>query len=639
MNNTVSVDENRLPHQLPQGTQLKGRYQLEWVLGQGGFGITYLGWDLWKRVRVAIKEYYPKAYVYRNCQESTELACITDAYGQAFHDGMDRFLREAEALRKLHGIPGIVSIWDFFQENNTAYIVMDYVEGINLKDYVERSGGKLTPQETFAILVPVMDALREVHNAKLVHRDIAPDNIMLNPEKGPVLLDFGAVRTVQNPQVDRDLSQSTEAIVKHGFAPIEQYHARGSLGPWTDIYALCATAWYCMTGLVPEPVPSRMAEGTDPDWDSIPGLERHQAAALRKGMSVRTSERFADVEGLSDALFSPEEDPKIPKWLIGSVILAAVVLAALIGMLIGTRKVDEKSTVTTVDTAEKIAAVTAPNPSAVPKTEETSEPGIEPSIPSVTESVDVWKNNILKLHPLKTMGINPETVISVTFLDSLDKAPAKPYELGADGRVVGWVEWVDSQTHVYFAAEGGINAQDCCMELFDGCTYLERINFGDAFHTDYAQNMNSMFAGCASLEYLDVGTFRTSNVTSMIAMFDGCGALDELCVQNFDTSRVTSMFKMFSRCTGLRELDLSNFDTSGVTDMGCMFSGCYNMEWVDVSSFDVRNVKSMGQMFAWCHELQELDFSGWDVSSVTGYVRFMEDGKTINGRPWQEFFQ
>lgn len=637
MNETVSVDRYWLPHQLPQGTQLKGRYQLERVLGQGGFGITYLGWDLWKRVRVAIKEYYPKAYAYRNCPDSLDLICISQAHARAFEEGMNRFLREAQALQKLSGIAGVVAIFDFFQENNTAYIVMDYVEGVNLKDHVERSGGKLSPHETLTILGQVMEALRAVHNANLVHRDIAPDNIMLHPDKGPVLLDFGAARTVLDPQVNKDLSHSTEAIVKHGFAPIEQYHTRGTLGPWTDIYALCATAWYCMTGLVPEPVPSRMAEGSDPDWESIPGLEGHQIAALKKGMSVRTADRFADVNDLYYALFNKPQEDKLPRWLIGSVIAAAAVLAILIAVLLGKQQNTPPRPGTTETAIPATQTIIPTTVSPAEPTETITEPAPEP-VPEVDP--DAWMDNVMMYDPLYVFSRDKEDIGAVIFLDSAEDVPSDAVNLGVDGgdRVRGWMRYEDGINVVRIAAEGGINAKDSCCGLFDNCINLRWIDFGTAFHTEQATNMDYMFATCASLERLDVSSFDTSNVTTMRSMFFRCHALTELDVSNFDTSNVTVMYKMFSSCVGLRELDLRSFDTSSVENMGCMFSGCNNIVRINVSGFDVSNVYNMEQMFRWCEKLEEPDLSGWDVSSVTRYSGFMDSGRTINGRPWQQFF-
>jgi len=291
------------PHQLPVGTMLRNRYQLGKVLGQGGFGITYVGWDTLMETVVAVKEFYPTGVVNRRSEVSTHVECLTEKMDRHYQMSKERFLREAKALVKFRSIPEVVDLLDFVEENNTAYIVMEYVRGVDLAKYIQHKGGRLTVDETFRILKPVMEALAAVHKGDIVHRDISPDNIILDPMGGAKLLDFGAVRTVEDPDLEKGLAKSTEAILKHGFAPIEQYNTRGSLGPWTDEYAMCATIWYCLTGTIPEEASIRVSEGIDPDWRSIPGLTQQQCAALEKGISVRAKDRFPSMDALLEALF------------------------------------------------------------------------------------------------------------------------------------------------------------------------------------------------------------------------------------------------------------------------------------------------------------------------------------------------
>jgi len=299
------ADKQNLEHQLPVGSVLQERYQIGKVLGQGGFGITYLAWDLVSQSPVAIKEFFPKGVVIRDSTTSAEVRCGTRNMVPHYEYSKDRFLREANVLARFKDNPVIVGIKGFAEENNTAYIVMEYVKGVDLAKYIQRKGGKLTADETFRILKPIMTALAEIHKAGIIHRDISPDNIILDPMGGAKLLDFGAVRSVENPHVEKALTKSTEAILKHGFAPMEQYNTRGSLGPWTDEYAMCATIWYCLTGNIPEEATIRMTEGIDWDWSSIPELTSRQQMVLEKGSACRSKDRFPDMDTFIDELFSP----------------------------------------------------------------------------------------------------------------------------------------------------------------------------------------------------------------------------------------------------------------------------------------------------------------------------------------------
>jgi len=398
-------------HQLSVGTLLRKRYQIGKVLGQGGFGITYLGWDTLLLQTVAIKEFYPNGSVFRRAAVSTQVQCSTDAMIPHYEYTRERFLREAQALVRFREIPEVVDILDFIEENNTAYIVMEYVRGVDLAKYIQRKGGRLSVDETFRILKPVMEALAKVHKGGIVHRDISPDNIILDPMGGAKLLDFGAVRVVEDPDVDKGLSKSTEAILKQGFAPIEQYNTRGSLGPWTDEYAMCATVWYCLTGRIPEEASIRMGEGIDPDWTSIPDLPEHQQKALEKGISCRAKDRYPSMDQLLADLFPVEETPtaqppvreiqepekkpaqkpsknpadlaKLRRNMKIAMIAAAVAAVVLIILLLPKKPIDRVSLLNEPQETDPVQEIQQPehtDPVTVP-TIETTEPTTEPLSP------------------------------------------------------------------------------------------------------------------------------------------------------------------------------------------------------------------------------------------------------------------
>ena len=281
------------PHRLMPHTVLAGRYIVGAAKGEGGFGITYVGKDTRLDRTVAIKEYYPTGLVNRNSTVSPMVTQTEDEHGRdAFEKGRDRFLTEAKTLAKFSGEPGIVHILDFFVENNTAYIVMEYLDGMSLSNKLKASG-TMTPDEALTALMPVMISLEKVHKQGLIHRDISPSNIMIL-ENTVKLIDFGAARHASG-----DGNRSISLMLKPGYAPEEQYRSKGVQGPWTDVYALCATIYKCITGVTPDEAndrlhkdelktPSELGVSVDPRFES----------ALMKGMSVLAENRYQSIEEL-----------------------------------------------------------------------------------------------------------------------------------------------------------------------------------------------------------------------------------------------------------------------------------------------------------------------------------------------------
>lgn len=702
------------PHQLPAGTMLRGQYLVGKVLGQGGFGITYIGWDSYLDIVVAIKEFYPAAAVNRDVTLSHSVHVNTRNAEHLYINSRERFLREAKILAKLRNIPEIVGIHNFFPENNTAYIVMEYVQGIELRQFVQQNGGNLPAHVLLPILEPVAQALEAVHREGLVHRDVSPDNIMLQSDGRIKLLDFGAARDTGDADADVDLARSTEAILKHGFAPIEQYRSRGNLGPWTDEYGFCASVYYCLTGNVPPDAPSRAMDDDQPDWGSITGLTENQRSALEKGMSMRAKDRFGSMKALCDALYGIEPaaqpipvtapaapDPvraetvpdkkqkksNIP--LLAGMAAAGAIVVGLVLMLGGKNTAPEMHLETQPTTAETISA--------------------ETELVEVTEEfvarAEPWECNVLKHDPLDSLSVMTPHIQTVTFLDSLADAPSDAVDVSADGTrsVLAWGAWENGQYHAFIAAEGGINGRESCEGLFESCTSLTSICFGNAFHTDQATSMARMFARCWELQTADFDTLDTQNVTTMREMFDmrpstdpevlrnqpsgpqtldlsswdvssvtdmgflfaNCSRLETLNADNWNTSNVTDMHSMFQWCPQLKTLDVSCWDVSSVTDMRNMFASCGSLQELTVKHWDVSSVTDMGWMFCNCLELKNLDVSrwdvsnvtnmrsmfyninwqldlyllNWDVSNVTSYAYFMDDTRTIDNKPWKTFFE
>lgn len=284
------------PHQLRAGTILNERYLVGRILGQGGFGITYIGRDITLDDMVAIKEYYPSEISTRNNTISPTVYVANTTQSETYIHGKSRFLDEARTLRKFKKEPGIVGVQDFFEDNGTAYIIMEYLDGMTLREYVRRRG-TLSADETVNLMFPVISALCRVHDEGLIHRDISPENIMVLGNGNLKILDFGAAREFA-------ADKSVSVMLKPGYAPIEQYRSRGSLGPWTDTYALCATMYFCMTGTPPDDSIDRMMED-DLKYPSELGAAitpQQEEDIIRRGMSLNPEERWQSMDELGAAL-------------------------------------------------------------------------------------------------------------------------------------------------------------------------------------------------------------------------------------------------------------------------------------------------------------------------------------------------
>lgn len=246
--------EERDYYLLYKGVVLKNRYEIQGVIGEGGFGITYIGLDRTLNMRVAIKEFYPQGAVIRNNSISNNITVSGIDKKEFFYKGKEQFLREARILAQFNAQEGIVDVIDFFEENNTAYIIMKYLEGITLKEYIKQNG-VMSIQDILELLVPVMEAIDVVHQNGVIHRDISPDNIMIQVNGRVKLMDFGAARAYTEFG-----GKSLSIVLKPGYAPPEQYQTHGIQGPWTDIYALSATIYSCITGHRPPDAVERVME-------------------------------------------------------------------------------------------------------------------------------------------------------------------------------------------------------------------------------------------------------------------------------------------------------------------------------------------------------------------------------------------
>lgn len=288
---------------LSEGTLLDGRYRLETVLGMGGYGITYRGLDTRLERTVAIKEYYPTFCASRFAQMGTEVRCMRGAE-QTFEAGMKRFRDEAMTLVQLSNVPSIVRVNDLFQENNTIYMVMDFLDGKNLKQMLDGFGGRIPADVLIPVLSPVIHALQRVHEMGMIHRDLSPDNIMMLEDGSVRLIDFGNAR-------DTTDNKSMTMAMKEGFAAPEQYRSKGQ-GSWTDVYGLCATIYYCLTGKL---VPQALDRLTGAPFlrPSEMGVEipAHQEDAIMDGLELYMNKRIQNMDELWERLYGTESAPRV----------------------------------------------------------------------------------------------------------------------------------------------------------------------------------------------------------------------------------------------------------------------------------------------------------------------------------------
>lgn len=283
-------------HHLKPGSLLNGKYLVGALLGEGGFGITYIGRDINLDMKIAIKEYYPSGVVNRNTMSTVDVTTSIGQDEQLFEKGKKNFLGEARTLAKFAHEVNVVTVRDFFEENNTAYIIMDYLEGEDLKAYLGRHE-VLSFSEAYAILSPVMTVLSKIHAQGLIHRDISPSNIMILSDGTVKLLDFGAARNV-----GRNDEKSLSIMLKPGFAPEEQYRSKGNQGPWTDVYALSATLYKMVTGVTPDDAMNRLfSDEVKKPSELNPRITKAQADVILKGMSVYQKDRYQSVEELQEA--------------------------------------------------------------------------------------------------------------------------------------------------------------------------------------------------------------------------------------------------------------------------------------------------------------------------------------------------
>lgn len=626
-------EEEQVSYGLKRNSILHGRYLIGNVLGQGGFGITYIGFDMMLNIKVAIKEYYPMGYVSRNCTQSNRIVWSTTKAGAATpQKGCDEFLKEARRMAQIDVLPEIVRVRDTFMDNNTAYIVMDYVQGQTLKSYLLQNG-VMGFSECVNMFLPLMHSLAEVHKRGLVHRDISPDNIMVQSDGRLRLLDLGAAK-----ELDLNSNGNSQLVTKKGFSPAEQCLEGGMIGTWTDIYALCATIYYCITGKVAPASMERLASDKDPlsfDMQMKEPLGERAKSVLRKGLEIKSGNRTQTVEELVEGLkkavgeSSPTNDD-VHKKGIGKKIMigcvAALVVLFLVIKVSGGSSGNDSDDLAVANSLETVENTTSESASEVViDTESQTEP--DTAIPD--ETIYDYTQNVLMQETvvqaededkwvLGKEGLNRSSIVSINFVDSFKEMPDDAWDVSRDknGKVMAWtVSADDGLYHLFIAGNGGVMA-DNCNSQFAHYDNVRQILFNECFHTEQVSSAYAMFYWCEKLEHMELEQLDTSNVENMGFMFCGCSSLGQLDLSGFQTDKSTNMECMFGSCTSLQAIDVSSFQTGNVEKMNAMFYQCSSLEEIDVSGFDTGKVTTMKHMFAGCNSLNSLKMHKLNTAHV-----------------------
>lgn len=315
--------ENR--YYLPPGTMLSdGRYMIGTAINAGGFGIVYKAWDNTFAKMIAVKEYYPGGIAART-PGTAQVLIYSDKRLREYEQGKERFLNEARKVAKFNTHPNIVDVYDFFEDNNTAYMVMEYMDGMTYKAYIRSQGGKVRQQLAVSVALAVLDALKEVHKEKIIHRDINPSNIFICKNGVVKLFDFGAARI--------EATEMSTILTPH-YAPPEQYSTSGKQGAYTDIYSVGATTYYALTGIKPEESTDRVQEDhLVPPHEVDPEIPVELSNTVMRAMALKEELRFQNTDQFKDALMNKgpvrnvEEEIKRRRKL--RIIQAASVLAVL----------------------------------------------------------------------------------------------------------------------------------------------------------------------------------------------------------------------------------------------------------------------------------------------------------------------
>ena len=496
---------------------LHNQYLTGRCLGRGGFGVTYIGRDLILDHVVAIKEYLPGDTTIR-MDNTANVQPLSTGFAEDFEKGRARALREGRTMLELGAMPRVVRLFNAFLENNTVYIVMEYIPGETLTRYVEKYENKRLPwTEAYKLLGPLLPVLHAIHQQKIIHRDISPDNIMIRSDSNEaVLLDFGISRAIE--EVGKTSTKTGTAILRSGYAPIEQYSRSGQQDGRLDEYAFCATLYYALTGVTPPDATDFIAYGETLTPPSKLGsdIPPRQEAALLKGMSLRCDDRYPDMLQLEQALAGVEKKRKpIRAAAVGAACAALVLVAGIFwGSSMNTGNVQD------------VPAMNVERTTEIPEIKPTRTPQVPVSLPSAGPTADQLSEMKQALEPFH-------------------------YEKNEHGITITGVTEAHEKASVLVVPEGVTSIGE---SAFANRISLEKITLPETLVT-----IDSFaFYGCKNLSVIALPRGLTSIGRSA---FYGCSKLPDVTLPQGLTSIGSSAF---SQCNSLTVMTLPE----GMTSIG-----------------------------------------------------------------------
>ena len=590
--NTI-ISENTLA--LSPGTALHQRYIIEKMLGSGGFSITYTAWDKTLEMKTVVKEYMPKGLLDRE-KGTTDIVLKYADYAQEFSNGIDGFLKEARVLARFTHQYGIAGVIDYFSENNTAYIVMPYCEGVTLTEYAAGKGGTLDYKECLALLLPVMKVLGEVHKEGVIHRDISPENILITDTGRAVLLDFGASESVA---VIKGLAaENMPNALKHGYAPPEQYCVGGIQGPWTDVYAMAATIYHCVGGEVPEPAIQRLhKDGLIALRRTKKGIPIYVSDAVNKAMRLASGDRYQDMDALIHAMTSyrlPVSTTAIAKTAMAAAVLCIGLFG---GYLIAESNASADAYADGAVTAETLDSSGGQGADESQEADELQEAA------AAQESAEVQTQKPAdKPTATDNTSAGLEQIDVVVFEDENLEAAIRQAVGKPDGDILAGdlseitVLELDGKD---IASLGGI----------EYCTQVGRLFLSNNFIEDI-----SALSALENLTCLALG----NNLISDISALENCTQLSEidLCANSIEDISV------LSRLVHLNWLDLNGNQIADVAPL----KDLSKLRWLNIAGNNISDISCLAQLSA----IEELTADGNDIEDVDAFT----DHPTLQRLQW-----